>query len=229
MNPNPSAEASFQMNTNSIGNALEDEVFSLIPIWLETLTLPYPKDDCRIHRRKPCFSKIRESDINFENVVEIYSAVNLRSENPQPALVAIMECKNTKRPVTIEEIEEFKSKLDGVLGFRTKGYLVTRVGFTASSVRMSRNLGIGLIRIIPENQLDFVMHYMTLDAMKTRARGLASRTLRALTHPSYISDQQTEFCSDDGCAFEAVGAMLSYAINSRVARSARLTSPKRIG
>lgn len=194
------------------GNQLEDLVFSLVPDWIKEGDIPVSQK-YELYRRKSYHSKLRQGPINFENVVELISAKN-SDPLPQPFLVIIFECKNLTRPVDVQEVEEFSSKLDGVLGFRTKGFIVSRVGFSKMALSRARNAGIGLIRIMPDEQVQLLTHFMTAELLERLNREFPKRAASGLTQPDYISEAETLFGEVDGYVFDRAGAMIKHAVES---------------
>lgn len=79
------------------GMKLEDEVYELIHALLKEGTLPYQKEQCRIFRKKAYYSPDRDSDVHFENVIEVFSADNFNTPNAQPTHVIFFECKDHEK------------------------------------------------------------------------------------------------------------------------------------
>jgi hypothetical protein len=141
------------MNTTEIGNTLEDDVFRMLEELMTEGDIPVNKEYCKIYRKKNYFSAIRGSDVRFENIIEVFNKDNFYTTDAQPSLVIIIECKNHLRQVEVGEIDEFSSKINHPFGFRIKGYMVSRTGFQSGTVNTANKLGIGLIRILPNDQV----------------------------------------------------------------------------
>jgi len=120
-------------------------------------------------RHKPSyFSRERKKDIVFDVSVEVR-----RKSASEPYFVWVWECKNYNHTVPVDDAEEFHAKLEQVGADRTKGTIITPVGFEQGTVEYARSKGSGLWRYIPEGSLICLME---------DARGVADADiLRALT------------------------------------------------
>ena len=58
--------------------------------------------------------------------------------------------------VSVDDIEEFDSKLRQVGEHNTKGILVSTNGFARTTIKMAKNLKIGLLRISGQNRVEWV-------------------------------------------------------------------------
>ena len=198
------------MNTTKKGNNFEDRVHALLPKLIEDSKVPVNRDSCEFFRTKKYYSPDREGEIQFENVIEVYSVQNDKVDTKQPFLSIIFECKNYNSRVGVDEVEEFLSKLQQIKGFRTKGYMVTTYGFQKGALNLARNLGIGLIRVMPDNQVEFLMHYTTPQLMKEIDKGFQKRTRLGLTNRSYISNHEATYYADSGYYFHTLEQMICH-------------------
>lgn len=201
------------------GTEYEDKVFRLVKQLLSDKTLPYDPSLSVFHRTRSYHSADRNADIKFENVVELF-AKGVDPSNGQPSLVIIFECKAYTSVVDVSEVEEFKSKLEQIKGFRAKGYMVTLRGFRRAALNYAKSNGIGLIRFIPEDQIQFVLYHMTADVMREIHEGLARRASEALTNPRYVSHHESEFGCDEGFVWGSAEAMIMKFIKSAAATAA---------
>lgn len=198
------------MNTTQKGNNFEDKVHALLPKLIKDSKIPVNHDSCGFFRTKRYYSPDREGDIQFENVVEVYSVQNNKVDTKQPFISIIFECKNYNSRVGVDEVEEFSSKLQQIKGFRTKGYMVTTHGFQKGAQSLARNLGIGLIRVMPEDQVQFIMYHMTPRLMEEISREFPKRTLLGLTDQLYISKNETTYYADSGYCFYSLEQMVNH-------------------
>ncbi len=200
----------------SDGKQLEDYVFENINEFFERDIIPIKKSFCSIHRNKKYFSDLRQNYINFENVVECFSVE--KNENAQPFLAIVFECKDTNRKVEVGEIEEFAHKINQGLGLRIKGYIVTKSGFQSSTLNIAKKLGIGLIRILPDENKGFahaiacnINHLYTIEQIRTGY-------LFALCGITNNFDTQTEFLWHCNSVISD-GQSIKYAIFRELIRS----------
>lgn len=122
-------------------------------------------------RRKPSyFSRDRGKDIIFDVSIEV-----CRKGVSVPYWVWVWECKNYGHKVPVDDAEEFHAKLEQVGADRTKGTMITPIGFDTGTIEYARSKGIGLWRYIPQGGL--------VSLLEDR-RGVAEEDiLRALTTP----------------------------------------------
>ena len=135
--------------------------------------------------RKKYFSSDRESEINFENVLELF-ARGVNTSTGQPLLVTIFECKSYSHRVDVSEVEEFDSKLGQLKGFRAKGFMETTKGYKSGAISFAKSRGIGLIRFVPDNQIEILLYHMTPLHLEEIKNGFAKRANRGLTDPHYV-------------------------------------------
>jgi len=177
------------------GKNLEDYVYENIIKFFKSDILPLKKELCVCHRERQYYSDLRKNFIKFENVVECFS--ESIENRKQPFLSIIFECKDYNRKVEVGEVEEFSHKINQGLGFRVKGYIITSCGFQSSAFNVAQKLGIGLIRILPEEnqQMAFFLasckcYFYTLEERK---KGYLS----ALCGDTDNFDTETEFIWDN--------------------------------
>lgn len=132
--------------------AFEDEVATYITKMLASGALGLDGGLTRVTPKGALFSKDRSSDIIFDVVVELFAASNPK----EPILVWLWECKDyPDRPVKVDEVEEFHSKLTQVAAH--KGTIVTRLGFQAAAISFAKSRGIGLMTLNKEKQFALAM------------------------------------------------------------------------
>ena len=112
---------------------------------------------CAIVRRKPkYYSRDRKSEITFDVSIELCRKMTPAS-SPNPYLIWIWECKNYRHQVPVDDVEEFHSKLNQVGAVRTKGTMITPIGFDNGVLEFARSKGIGLWRWIPAGSIVSLM------------------------------------------------------------------------
>lgn len=109
-----------------------------------------------IHARQKYHSRDRDSMI----VVDV--AIELRLKpNASPTLIWVFECKSLRRPVSVDDIEEFHAKIQQIGENNTEGTIVTESALQKSALSYARAKGIGVIRVFPEGRLDHVLFSVT--------------------------------------------------------------------
>lgn len=119
-------------------------------------------------RHKPSYySQDRKKDIIFDVSIELF-----RKGVAVPYWIWIWECKDYSHAVPVDDVEEFHSKLDQVGADRTKGTMITPIGFDAGGVEFARTHGIGLWRWIPRGSPCILMESRGLSVSELVMLGL---------------------------------------------------------
>lgn len=140
------------MNTTHKGNKLENQIYDLLCAQINNNQFIAKKEQCKIYRQKGYYSKDRCKDIIFDIVVEIYFP-----GHQDFSILFIVECKNYKHAVSVDDIEEFFAKTQQISGCNTKGIVVTTSAFQKSALNFSKSKGIGLVRYFSHDELDWVL------------------------------------------------------------------------
>ena len=93
-------------STTAKGNLFEDEVYTLLEKLLSDDELYVNAKRSSIYRKKRYFSESRKSNI----IVDISIESSIAGAEDYSKLT-IVECKDTKRAVSVDDIEEFDSKI----------------------------------------------------------------------------------------------------------------------
>jgi len=132
----------FKMNK---GTDYELKVMSLVKFMLEKEELGISPKKAKVLHKPAYYSRDRRKDIIFDVSIEIR-----RKDAEIPYWIWIWECKNYSHKVPVDDVEEFHAKLNQVGANRTKGTIITPVGFDEGAYEFALSKGIGLWRWIPE-------------------------------------------------------------------------------
>ncbi len=190
------------------GTDLEREVADLVANLLASGELPYRPELVRFRPKARYYSKNREAEVDFENVLEVYVKDNFGKDDAQPTHVVIFECKDHKRELEVKLIDELLGRLTGGYGFNIKAYMVTRNGFQSGTLTTARNSGIGLIKLMPDDKIQYFAHLQTYDSLERSQREFPLRAQRALLNPHYVSDGERFYAADDGFVFSSFNRMM---------------------
>lgn len=138
------------MNTTKKGDILENHLFNILSKQIEEDRFPYHrKKDMKIYAKKRYFSDKRDEDIIFDVVIEV------AKPNRRPYLILIFECKNYNSTISVDNVEEFLMKTQGVIKHAgmVKPILVTNAKLQKSTENFLRNNGMGYIQL-SDNQTD---------------------------------------------------------------------------
>ena len=136
----------------SKGTEYELEVVNLVQQLLFQEELAIHADQAKIQHKPSYYSRDRMKDITFDLSIEV-----CRKGVQTPFWIWIWECKNYSHTVPVDDVEEFHAKLNQVGANRTKGTMITPVGFDSSALEFAKSKGIGLCRWISPNSPVFIM------------------------------------------------------------------------
>lgn len=156
------------LSTRAKGDAFEDEVFEFFKSYVLSGEYSLPPNKCKFYQQKGYYSHKRKSDIKVDMSIEVHAQ---KEENL--SLLVVVECKNYGHPVGVEDIEELDAKLLQIAGRNVKGIVFTRVGFRQGALEYAASTGIALARLLPEDQVDWVLE------RTPKAVGLKNRELAA--------------------------------------------------
>jgi Zn-dependent peptidase ImmA (M78 family) len=178
------------MNTVKKGDAFEEEVFNLLKNYINSGNFWLNPKFCKFYRKKKYYSKKREGYI----VVDISIECFLDGKDDYSQLIVI-ECKDYKSKVPVDDIEEFESKLHQISGVNVKGIFASRTPYQSGAFQVAKNIGMALIRILPEEKIDWVLQRNPVSS-KPNERIKEDRITSeyALNNEEFIGKSQNVFC-----------------------------------
>ncbi|OFX44639.1 MAG: hypothetical protein A2046_01280 [Bacteroidetes bacterium GWA2_30_7] len=133
------------------GTRLENQVFDLISKLLREDNFIVPKKTSKVFKKKGYYSLKREKDIIFDVTIE-----TTLPNADKYSILTVIECKNLNKKVTVDDIEEFGSKINQVGEHNTKGILITTHSFQESALQIAKKEGIGLVRLNSTNEIQWI-------------------------------------------------------------------------
>jgi hypothetical protein len=129
------------MNTTLRGSAFEDTIYDLLASQIEQDGFWARRDCCKLFKKKGYYSRDRGSDIIFDVSIEI----SLPGAEGYSLLV-LVECKDYKTLVPVNDVEEFAMKVSQVAGANVKGVLASTTAFQKGALRFAQSRGFGVLR-----------------------------------------------------------------------------------
>jgi hypothetical protein len=108
-----------------------------------------------------------------------------REPGVPPYLVWIWECKDYKRLVPVDDVEEFHGKLEQLGVNRTKGTIICRNGFQTGALRTAEHWGIGLARLLPDRSIHRLIERFRVPTRESIKFGLVEPDTEKLTTTFY--------------------------------------------
>ncbi|MBS1689561.1 MAG: restriction endonuclease [Bacteroidetes bacterium] len=135
------------ISTTAKGDNFEAKVFDILQTMLLNNELPVNSSHSRIFRKKKYYSSQRKSDI----IVDISVECTLPGET-EPSLYLMVECKDYKHPIPVNDIEEFYSKTRQITGLNVKAILFTTNILQEGALNFAITNKIRVMRIKPEGE-----------------------------------------------------------------------------
>lgn len=127
------------------GESLELQTKRVLEDQLAAGELGLSGDSAVVLHRKPYYSRDRGGNITFDVAIEVS-----RLGATEPYFVWIWECKDLARAVSVDDVEEFASKLQQIGVHGAKGSMASRRGFQRAAVEYAKSKHIGLLRLLPD-------------------------------------------------------------------------------
>ncbi len=192
------------MSTTAKGDTFEQRVYDALAEELRSERLCASPRSAKIFRRKAYFSRDRQAQIITDVSIEAFLP-----ERERASLVWIFECKDYSGSVPVDDIEEFHAKLQQIGEDNTKGTFVTSGALQRGALTYARAKGIGVIRLLPEDQLMILSEFLSVESYK-RAREINWGEFEAaLTNPQHQS-RRGFFAAQDGYWLASWYSVLSH-------------------
>jgi Zn-dependent peptidase ImmA (M78 family) len=133
------------------GDSLEKKCFELLSEMLSNDDFFVSGKKSKIFWKKAYYSEKRKGNIIFDVTIETYL-----SGASNYSLLTIFECKNLKKKVTVDDVEEFNSKISEVGEHNTKGVIVTTSHFQEGAYNYAVSQKLGLVRITSNDKFDWI-------------------------------------------------------------------------
>lgn len=163
------------------GKAFEIEVFKALEGALGDSRLGLNPRDSRVLLNPSYYSRARGKPITFDVSVEVRIP-----GATAPWLIWIWECKDYNSPVPVDDVEEFHAKLQQVGDDGAKGTMITRGTFQESAINYAASLKMGLARLLPEAQVEWLLYRPNSGTRKSAVE----LTNAALIEPDFGSINQ---------------------------------------
>ncbi|MDV6341912.1 restriction endonuclease [Nitrosomonas sp. Is35] len=195
------------MSSVAKGNKFEDQVFAAIYDEVYEGRLGLQPQQCRIFQKKGYYSRDRGGNIIVDISIELWLP-----GAPQWSMLWICECKDYSGSLPVDDVEEFKSKLDQISGKNVKGLLAITGALQRGAFNYAKSQGIGVVRILPEDQVCWVMYHMT-SAMLSHSINLREFE-QAFMLPRFRAENQSFFGNADGYFFDSWRGLLKKTLTS---------------
>jgi Zn-dependent peptidase ImmA (M78 family) len=147
------------------GNEFEDRVFLIFSKLLSDDKLFMRSEGSTIYQKKGYYSKDRQNNIVVDISIETFI-----KDASNYSILTVIECKDYKKLIPIDDIEEFKAKLDQIAGKNVKGIMVSRHGFSERTMNYAKSQGIALVRLLDGNKINWDINRAIHTTIKTKEK-----------------------------------------------------------
>ena len=196
------------MSSTKKGNAFEDRVFDAVKRELREDRLGLSPRFASAFKRKGYYSRDRDADI----VVDVSIEVWLPSAD-RWSMLWVCECKDYSGSIPVDDVEEFKAKLDQIAGANKKGVMAVSGALQQSALTFARTNGIGIVRLLPDDQVHHVLYQLTTAMLDRAFRLNPSEFSRALTEPGFVGENQDFYAAADGYIYGDWYSLLRAALH----------------
>jgi hypothetical protein len=180
------------------GDAFEEKMFHLFKHELESGGLGWSPSWGKIYKKRGYYSAARKKDIIFDIAIEF-----TRPGETECTCVFIIECKDYKGSVPVDDVEEFSGKLAQLSDISVKGIFATNSAFQAGARSVAKASGFGLLRYFANTTFKWELQRLASASMAEQFAPDSFQIERALTSQEFRSP-----------VFDIFGAVGRYVSNS---------------
>ena len=138
------------------GEKFELQVYSVVKKMIEDGSFLVSMPNVRVYHKKPYFSKERNNHIVVDVSVEKYLKNPDENLSIVPSLIIVLECKDYKGSIPVDDVEEFHAKLQQIGADNTKGVIISNNAmFQSGAISYAKSNGITLAAMFNEEQFRY--------------------------------------------------------------------------
>ncbi|MCZ4307173.1 restriction endonuclease [Zoogloeaceae bacterium G21618-S1] len=197
------------MSSTAKGNAFEDKVFEAVKKELNGDRLGLSPSLSSAFKKKGYYSRDRDSNIIVDVSIEVW----LPSADHW-SILWVCECKDYSGSIPVDDVEEFKAKLDQIAGVNKKGVMAVSGALHSGALRYARANGIGIVRLLPDDQVQHLLYQMTSAMLEEAFRLNPAEFSRALTRPDFVGENRDFYAASDGYIFGDWHSLLKASLHA---------------
>ena len=140
------------MNTTQKGDKLETIIYEYLSGLISNNLFWAKKESCKIYLKKGYHSKDRNGKIVFDVAIEVFLP-----KQSTYSLLILIECKNYRTPVPVDDAEEFYAKIQQISGANIKGIIASSNSFQKGTINFAKSKGIGLLRYFNRSEAKWIL------------------------------------------------------------------------
>ena len=138
------------------GKILEIQVYNAVKKMIEKNLFLVSMPNVRVFHNKAYFSKERNDNIIIDVSIEKYLINPDENKDVEPSLIIILECKDYKGSIPVDDVEEFHAKLQQIGADNTKGIIIaSNALFQSGAINYAKSNGITLASLFDEEQFKY--------------------------------------------------------------------------
>jgi hypothetical protein len=196
------------MDTVKKGNIFEDKVFEYITTELSNDRLHVSGKRSKAYQKKGYFSKDRQSNIITDISIETFFP-----NVDDYSLLTVIECKDYRTPVPVDDIEEFHSKIQQIAGDNVKAIFVTSAALQRSALNYAKSKKIAVIRYLPDDQIRMILSFMTFDTISKEKSLSQSEFNSAFLNQKHESNGREFYACDNEYIYPSLFSFLKKYFN----------------
>lgn len=202
------------MNPVKKGNEFENKVFKIVEKLVKKGDFMVSQKTGKTYQKKRYNLELTNSIIETDISVEVKYA-----DAEKISMLLIVECKNHNSSIPIKMMQEFQAKLQDIaqlVKYNIKGIFVTNSALQSGALETAKKYNIGVIRILPENQINWLTYFTTSDMLsKNRTpKRTPNEVYSALQNQQYESNGEDFFAMDNKYIYYNFDSMLKEYLNS---------------
>ena len=129
-------------SSTSKGDRFEKVVFTMIQELLNKDQLPINSKHSKVFQKKGYYSEKRKANI----IIDISVECTLPGED-KPTMYLLIECKDYNHPIPVDDVEEFYSKTQQIVGLNAKAIMVTSNLLQSGALNFAISSGIRVLKL----------------------------------------------------------------------------------
>lgn len=138
-------------NSNEKGDLLENKAADILKKLLESGDFYQPGKLSKLYQKKKYYSEIRKADIVFDIAIE-----TTLPGAPTYSMLTLIECKNYGRPISVDKIEAFESKVRSIGEHNTRAMFISNSALQKSAFETALSKKIAVIRLFSDKQFEWI-------------------------------------------------------------------------
>ena len=181
------------MTSVSKGNAFEDCVFDAVTTELQRDSLGLSPKLATPFKKKGYYSRDRDAEIIVDISIEVWLP-----NADRWSLLWVCECKDYSGSVPVDDVEEFKAKLNQIAGANKKGVMAVSVALQQGALKYARANEIGVIRLLPNDQVEHMIYFAMPAIISISDKLNPTEFYRALTVPGFVGKNRDFYAEGEG-------------------------------